>query len=79
MLADVINGGRWPHQQMHMIGHDHISPQMILVLGQSNGRGADEPTTASILAEKRAIVETGEIERMGMAGIVESLASLRRA
>ena len=49
---------------------------MILVLGQSNGRGVDEPTTASILAEKRAIVESGEIERMGMAGIVASLASL---
>ena len=49
---------------------------MILVLGQSHGRGVDEPTTASILAEKRAIVETGEIERMGMASIVESLASL---
>lgn len=41
----VVNAPPRPHQQMHMLGHDHPRPQRNLMLLQRISRGLNQPQT----------------------------------
>jgi len=75
-VADVVGEFSWPEQQMGMLGHDDIRPNVEAVLWASPVNRIDQPLSTSILAQECLPTKARECKGMGLAGGVVSLASL---
>jgi hypothetical protein len=75
-IADAIGKFGRPNQKMSMFRHNDIRPNMERELPPSPINRVDQPLATSVLAQERLPPKAGKGEGMGVARVVEPLASL---
>ncbi len=74
--ADRVVHRERVNQQMHMLGHDDIRPNVEAVFGARLFDRVDQPAPRAVPAQKRLLIETRERERVRVAGVAVSPARL---
>ena len=75
-LADIVLVSARTNSEMHVFGHEGITPDIEVVLSPGLTQGVYKPLTGAVFAEELVPVVAGKRQLVSMAGIVEAFAQV---